>query len=40
MQTSAENRDLIAQLAHQREMINQGLTAVLMDRDVQGSVSS
>ena len=30
----AEQRDLVAQTAHQREMIKQGLTAALMDSDV------
>ncbi len=40
MQTSAESRDLIAQGAYKREVIKQGLTAMLMDRGVQGSASS
>lgn len=40
MQTAAEQRDQAAQSAHQREVIRQGLTAALMDRDVQGTVVS
>lgn len=40
MQTAAEQRDLVAQTAHQREMSKQGLTAALMDSDVQGTVVS
>ena len=38
MHTAAAQRDRIAQEAHQREVIRHGLTAALMDRDVQGTV--
>jgi DNA-binding NtrC family response regulator len=38
MQTAAAHRDLVAQSAHQREVIRQGLTEALMDREVQGTV--
>ncbi|WP_299024863.1 response regulator [uncultured Sulfitobacter sp.] len=40
MQTAQEHRDLVAQSAHQREVIRQGLTAALMDDEVQGTVVS
>ena len=40
MQSAAAHRDLVAQSAHQREIIRQGLTAALMDKDVQGTVVS
>ena len=40
MQSAAAHRDLVAQTAHQREIIRQGLTAALMDKDVQGTVVS
>ena len=40
METAAEQRDLVAQTAHQREVIKQGLTAALMDSDVQNTVAS
>lgn len=40
METAADHRDLVAQSAHQREVIKQGLTAALLDRDVQGTVVS
>ncbi|MEQ6248834.1 response regulator [Sulfitobacter sp. HNIBRBA3233] len=38
MDTAQEHRALLAQTAHQREVIQQGLTAALMDERVQGSV--
>lgn len=38
MITAQEHRDLAAQTAHQREVIRQGLTAALMDSEVQGTV--
>lgn len=40
IKTAAAQRDLVAQSAHQREIIRQGLTAALLDRDVQGTVVS
>ena len=40
IETAAEQRDLVAQSAHQREVIKQGLTAALMDSDVQSTVVS
>lgn len=40
MEAAAEQRDLLAQTAHQREVIKQGLTAALMDSDVQSTVVS
>lgn len=40
METAAEQRNLIAQTAHQREVIKQGLTAALLDGDVQNTVVS
>ncbi len=38
LRTAAAGRDRAAQMAQQRELIRLGLTAALMDRDVQGSV--
>jgi DNA-binding NtrC family response regulator len=38
MRAAAAQRDLAAQTAHQREVIRQGLTAALMDREVQDTV--
>jgi DNA-binding NtrC family response regulator len=40
IQAAAAHRDLVAQTAHQREVIRQGLTAALMDTRVQGTVVS
>lgn len=40
METAAVQREMAAQAAHQREIIRQGLTAALLDRDVQGTVAS
>lgn len=40
MQTAQEQRNLVAQSGHQREVIKRGLTEALMDRDVQGTVAS
>ncbi|MGJ8595751.1 response regulator [Sulfitobacter sp.] len=40
METAAEQRDLVAQNAHQREVIKQGLTAALLDSGVQETVAS
>ncbi|KIN73698.1 response regulator [Sulfitobacter guttiformis] len=40
MQSAAEHRNLIRQTAHQKEIIKQGLTAALLDADVQGAVLS
>ena len=40
MQSAAAHRDLVAQSAHQREIIRQGLTAASMDEEVQGTVVS
>jgi|TARA_B110000908_G_C10234053_1_gene442268 DNA-binding NtrC family response regulator len=40
METAAEQRDLLAQSVHQREVIKQGLTAALMDSDLQSTVVS
>lgn len=40
MQSAAAHRDLVAQSAHQREIIRQGLTDALMDEAVQGTVVS
>ena len=38
METAAEQRNLIAQTAHQREVIKQGLTAALLDGNLQNTV--
>jgi len=38
LRTAQDSRDLAAQTAHQREIIKQGLTAALLDREVQGTV--
>jgi DNA-binding NtrC family response regulator len=38
IRSAAQQRDLAAQSARQQDMIRQGLTAALMDRDLQGSV--
>jgi DNA-binding NtrC family response regulator len=38
MEKAAVQRDAAAQAAHQREVIRQGLTAALQDREVQGTV--
>ncbi len=38
MTTAAEHRDLVAQSEHQRKIITKGLTAALMDEEVQGKV--
>jgi DNA-binding NtrC family response regulator len=40
MHSAAQHRELLAQSARQHEMIRKGLTAALMDRDVQGTVVS
>ncbi|QUJ75521.1 response regulator [Sulfitobacter albidus] len=40
LQTAQINREQLAQMEHQREVIRQGLTAALMDDKVRGSVVS